>query len=61
MSNDALTAALGGLRVRVPESAADADALRAEVRAADAALGEWLRTASDRRGSAAPRHDGGDR
>lgn len=49
MSDEDLRAALAGLRVRIPESVQDADALRAEVRAADAALGERLRAAAARR------------
>lgn len=49
MSDDDLRAALSGLRVRIPQSAQDADALRAEVRAADAALGRHLRAAATQR------------
>ncbi|WP_313355073.1 hypothetical protein [Microbacterium sp.] len=49
MSDDDLRAALAGLRVRVPHSAQDAVALRAEVRAADAALGRHLRVGAAQR------------
>lgn len=41
--DDALRIARDALRPRLPETAEDADALRAEVRAADAALGALLR------------------
>ena len=53
MSDETLAAALKTLHMRVPESPEDVAALRAEVRAADAALGAALRTASERR----VRHD----
>ncbi|MFE7019815.1 hypothetical protein, partial [Microbacterium sp. NPDC057650] len=53
MSDDRVREALDGLRVRVPETAEDAAALRAEVQAADAALGELLRRATTRDGGAA--------
>lgn len=46
MSEDDLRTALAGLRVRIPQTAQDALALRAEVRAADAALGRHLRAAA---------------
>lgn len=59
MSDESLAAALQGLRVRVPVSAADAADLRAEVRAADAALGAWLRTAMTERLAQRDRHDDG--
>ncbi|MEV4777080.1 hypothetical protein LTA6_000684 [Microbacterium sp. LTA6] len=59
MSDESLAAALQGLRVRVPVSAADAADLRAEVRAADAALGAWLRTATTERLAQRDRHDDG--
>lgn len=49
MSDDDLRPALAGLRVRIPQSAQDAVALRAEVRAADAALGRHLRAAAAQR------------
>lgn len=57
MSDEELRAALAGLRVRIPESAEDADALRAEVRAADAALGVRLRAAANERRAAADRRE----
>ncbi|UJP09168.1 hypothetical protein L2X99_12015 [Microbacterium sp. KUDC0406] len=53
MPDRRLRAALDGLRVRVPASPEDAAALRAEVRAADAALGELLRRPVDRDGAEA--------
>ena len=59
MSDDALRVALRGLRVRVPQTREDADALRSEVRAADAALGVHLRQVVAER--AARRGDGGGR
>ena len=59
MSDESLAAALQGLRVRVPVSAADAADLRAEVRAADAALGAWLRTATTERLAQRDWHDDG--
>ncbi len=59
MSDASLTAALQGLRVRVPTSAADAADLRAEVIAADAALGAWLRTAATAGLAQRDRHDDG--
>ena len=62
MPDESLTAALQGVRVRVPASAADAADLRAEVIAADAALGAWLRTAAaERRAQRDPSEDGGER
>lgn len=59
MSDETLTAALAGLRLRVPVDAADAADLRAEVRAADAALGTWLRTAQAQRVAQYDRHNDG--
>jgi hypothetical protein len=61
MSEETLRAAMQSLRVRVPTSAADAAELRAEVRAADAALGAWLReTTADRLARHDQSDDGGD-
>ncbi|WP_405373040.1 MULTISPECIES: hypothetical protein [unclassified Microbacterium] len=50
---DELRTAMTALRVRVPADAADAEALRREVRAADAALALWAArpSASGRRGN----------
>ncbi|MFC4140616.1 MULTISPECIES: hypothetical protein [unclassified Microbacterium] len=53
MTDDRLKEALDGLRVRVPTTPEDVAALRAEVQAADAALGELLRRAATRDGAAA--------
>ena len=53
MDDEVLRAAMDGLRARVPASPADAAALRAEVRAADAALRNLLRQAAARRRTAA--------
>ncbi|UNK70411.1 hypothetical protein [Microbacterium sp. H1-D42] len=52
MSDEVLRTALAGLTVRIPTSAADAAALREEVRAADAALGTALRAAAAQRSAA---------
>lgn len=61
MSEETLRAAMRSLRVRVPASAADAAELRAEVRAADAALGAWLReTTAGRLARHDQSDDGGD-
>ena len=49
MPDETLTAALKTLRLRVPESLADAADLRAEVRAADVALGAALRRTTSER------------
>ncbi|MGN7860813.1 hypothetical protein ACTJI8_09530 [Microbacterium sp. 22303] len=57
MSEEALKAARDGLHVRVPASLADAAALRAEVRAADAALGAWLRSVGAGRAARADLRD----
>ncbi|MBY6060041.1 hypothetical protein [Microbacterium esteraromaticum] len=54
IDDDALQRALTGLHVRVPRSEADAAQLRAEVRAADAALGAALRAAGRRRAHTMP-------
>lgn len=59
MSEEALKAARDGLHVRVPASRADAEALRAEVRAADAALGAWLRSVGAGRAARADLRDEG--
>lgn len=54
--SDELRAAQQRLQARVPVSIEDAAALRAEVRAADAALGAWLRrSATAAADSGAPR------
>lgn len=61
-SDDALRAALDGLRVRVPASEADLEALRAEIRQADAAAGSLLRAAAEKRQTAGfPREAAGER
>ena len=54
MPDETLTATLKALRLRVPESLEDAASLRAEVRAADIALGAVIRTATSERRA---RHD----
>ena len=59
MSDETLAAALKSVRVRVPESIEDMAALRAEVRAADAAFGAALRTATSKRLAPHDQHDGG--
>lgn len=62
MSGDELRAALADLHLRVPQSVQEAEALRAEVRAADAALGRRLKEATARRHAAADvRRSGGPR
>jgi len=59
MSEEALKTAWDGLHVRVPSSRADAETLRAEVRAADAALGALLRSVGTGRATRAdPRDEG---
>ncbi|MGW9628042.1 hypothetical protein [Microbacterium sp. NPDC055521] len=60
MSDDDLRTALAALRVRIPQSAQDADALRAEVRAADAALGRHLRAAATQRQASSEHRRRGD-
>ncbi|WP_217181718.1 hypothetical protein [Streptomyces sp. AC495_CC817] len=57
MSDESMRTALRGLRVRIPESADDAARLRAEVQAADAAVGEWLRARTAERLLAREAHD----
>lgn len=52
MDDEVLRAAMDRLHARVPASATDAAALRAEVRAADVALGNVLREAAARRRTA---------
>lgn len=47
MSQERLRDALGGLRPRVPESMADLEALRAEVRAVDQEVGALIRARRD--------------
>ena len=59
MSDETLSAALKNVRVRVPESLEDLAELRAEVRAADAALGDALRRAALERQAPSDRHAGG--
>lgn len=59
MSDEMLSAALKTVRVRVPESLADLADLRAEVRAADAALGTSLRTVALERTGQHDRRAGG--
>ncbi|MFP1601167.1 hypothetical protein ACLD0U_00585 [Microbacterium sp. 2216-1] len=54
IDDDALQRALAGLYVRIPRSDEDAAQLRAEVRAADAALGAALRAADRRRAHTMP-------
>lgn len=49
MNDQRLADARDGLRARMPASVADAAVLRAEVRAADAAVGELLKAAAARR------------
>lgn len=60
MSEDDLRTALAGLRVRIPRTAQDAVALRAEVRAADAALGRHLRAAAAQSQAGRDERRGGD-
>ena len=59
MSDETLSAALKNVLVRVPESLEDLAELRAEVRAADAALGAALRTATMERRAQHDRHVAG--
>ena len=59
MSDETLAASLQAVRVRVPESLADAAELRAKVRAADAALGAAMRKTTSDRTAQHDRHAGG--
>ena len=59
MPDETLTAALKALRVRVPQSLAEAAELRAEVRAADAALGVAMRAATAERTARRDQSTGG--
>lgn len=59
MDIEVLKAARDRLRVRVPASADDAAELRAEVRAADAAIGDILRAAAASRHARALEPHGG--